>query len=80
MLSIWTKGSKDKESLELAIRNQFNSTIVKRFVELRKEQLEELNTPTPSDLDDPNWANKEAFRQGRVVEILNDLKLFQETR
>lgn len=77
MLSVWTQGSKDKESLELALRNQVSSTIVKRFLEIVDQQLKELTRYNGSDFDVPNWANYEAYRQGRVTELQRIKDLFQ---
>jgi hypothetical protein len=76
MLSIWTQGSKDKESLELALRNQVNSTIVNRFIEIINRRIAELQTSRIADYDNPNWAYKQADLIGRLSELKTIITLF----
>lgn len=74
----WTQGMTpdQKEAFEKVIRN--NSTLVKRLLEILDKWEAEANAKELSidDFKEPNWANKQAFRNGDKSRIKKVKDLF----
>jgi len=74
----WTSGMtpEQKENFELVLRN--NSLIVERLHNILDQWEKELNKSefTIKDFSDPNWAQKQAFRNGDRSRIRKVKDLF----
>lgn len=74
----WTQGMdpEQKKAFEQNIRN--NSVLVNRFLEIidRWEKETTARELTIDDFKEPNWANKQAFRNGDKSRIKKVKDLF----
>lgn len=76
MYTVWTQHlTNEKSKEEFSSSVQGSRTVLERLKEILESKEEALNSQEMSvkDFDTPNWSEKQAFRNGRRLEI-HDLK------
>mgnify|MGYP003640549174 CR=1 FL=1 len=74
----WTRGIESEASREEVLRIIKASTILReRLAYIATARLEEIESRQYSekDFEDPNWSEKQAFRNGRMSELRKVLQL-----
>jgi hypothetical protein len=78
MLSVWTKHLKSEEEKERFRSGLIGSRIYfQRAEELLNENLETLQKEeiSTTQFEDPNWAYKQAYLNGKKAQLMADIKL-----
>lgn len=82
LLAVWfkeCKTQKEKDQLELSIRNLQNDSTMKRLAKILEEREKELNAAPRGDYDNPSWAYKQADTNGqlRMLAFIKSLLLVE---